>query len=179
MFRRDLMPSAHDSTFEKAEGRFDCVGMNVSMSIRAGVVNGFMAHCFAHFVQRPRINSRFISHNDFHIFADMFADNLADGRGFGILSSDQPQIPIPLANPDNNSLLALWPPAAFLAAYIGFINFNRAVQRFGRYFQHGRPDTMAEVPCRLVANSERALNLAGAHTLFGFAEQIGCEEPLC
>src|SRR5580704_140286 len=174
MLRRDFMPCAHDSTFEKAKGRFDCVGMNVPMSIFAGVVNGFMAHCSAHFVQCPRINSRFISHNDFHIFADMLADNLANGRGFGILSSDQPQIPIALANPDNNGLLALWPPAAFLAAYVGFINFDRAIQRFGRYFQHGRADAVAEIPCCLVADSERAWNLAGRHPLFGFAEQISC-----
>ena len=37
---------------------------------------------------------------------------------------------------------------------------------------------MAEIPCRLVADSKRALNLAGGHSLFGFAEQAGCKEPL-
>lgn len=45
MFRRDFMPRTHNAAFEKRESRFDGIGMNVAVSVFAGVVNRLVLAC--------------------------------------------------------------------------------------------------------------------------------------
>ncbi len=57
------------------------------------------------------------------------------------------------------------------------IGVNVAQHRFIG-LRHCVPDAMAEIPRRLVAHSDRALNLAGRHTLLRLAEQVRGQKPL-
>ena len=68
--------------------------------------------------------------------------------------------------------------AAILAAYKRLIHFDLSAE-FGLVgFDHRGADTVAEVPRGLVSlDSQGALNLAGGHSLFRFANQNGSEEP--
>src|SRR5216684_5404343 len=152
MLRRDFMPRTYNTALEKREGRFHGVSVNVAVRVFAGVIDGLVL-ALEHGIKCPWIDSRFIGQNDFYFPAKMRIDDIADRHRLSILSADQPQISIALTDADNNLFIALCPPAAFLAAYIGFFNLNRAVQRLGRYLQHGRTNAMAEVPCRLVTDS--------------------------
>src|SRR5271154_3171335 len=169
MLCRDFMPRAHNAALEQGERRFDCVGVNVTVRVFPRMID-CLVDALLHLVEGIGVDSRFIGQNDFHVAANVRIDNLLDGLRLGILSPDQPQVSIALANADNDRYVALWPPTAFLASHVGFVNLNRAAELFRRYFQHCRAYPMAEVPRRLIANPERALNLAGAHALLGLAE---------
>src|SRR5882724_10611385 len=135
--------------------------MDVAVSIFPRVINRLVAVTLGHILECPRIDSRFIGQNDFYIFANMVSKNLTDGSSLSVLSADQPQISIALTDADYDLFVRAWPPTPRFSAYIRLIHFHGAIQRFGRYFQHGRADSMAQIPCRLVTDSQRALNLAG------------------
>ena len=94
---------------------------------------------------------------------------------------EEAQIAIPLANANDDFFVfkacACSAPFVF-AANVGFVHFDRAVQHGLVNFVHGRSDAMAEVPGRLVADSERPLHLAGRHAFLGFAEQADGDKPL-
>src|SRR5882672_5309541 len=80
---------------------------------------------------------------------------------------------------DNHSLVSevgAESPMLF-AANPGLIHFDCATQFCRANLLHGLADAMAEIPSRLVAHCERALELIGRHTLLGFGHQIGSEKP--
>lgn len=80
---------------------------------------------------------------------------------------------------DNHSLVSevgAESPMLF-AANPGLIHFDRATQFCRANLLHGLADAMAEIPSRLVAHGQRALELVGGHTLLGFGHQIGSEKP--
>src|SRR6266568_5188340 len=174
MLRRNFMPRANNTALEKREGRFHSVCMHVAVRVFARVIDGLMK-VLLHLVERVRVDLRFIRHNDFDVTAYVCVNDVADGLGLRIASADQAQISIALTNADNHSLVALRTPSASLAAYVGFIYLNGATELFRRYFQHGSANPVTEVPRRFIADSKRALNLAGRHALLGFAEQTACE----
>ena len=68
--------------------------------------------------------------------------------------------------------------AALDSAHIGFVHFDSSVHHRLFRRRHCRPDPMAQIPRRLVADSEGPLDLVGAHALAGFAEQVDGSEPL-
>lgn len=176
MFRGDLMPSAHNAALKKRESRFHGVRVNVAVRVFLGMVDG-LVEVLLHLVQRPRVDSRFVGQNNFDVAANVRIDDIPHGLRLRILSPDQTQISIALPDADNDGLVSSWPPLARFAAYVGFVNLDSAAKFLRRYFQHGRPDAVAEVPSRLVADTERALNLTSRHAFLGFTEQVGRKEP--
>jgi hypothetical protein len=52
-----------------------------------------------------------------------------------------------------------------------------AIQQRLIRLRHGVPNAVTEVPCCLVAHSDRALNLTGRHPFLRFTEQMRSEEP--
>src|SRR2546429_3890257 len=177
MLRRDFMPCPHNTTLEKRECGFDCISVNVAMRVLAGMVDS-LVKILLHLVERPRIDSRFIRHNHFHMTADVGVDNLPHGRRFGIFGANQSEIAVALANANYHGYFALCTPSAFLASNVGFVYLNSAAKFFRSGLQHCSADSVAEVPCRFIADSERALNLAGRHSLLRFAKQDRSEKPL-
>lgn len=170
------MPRAHDAALEQGECRFDGIGVNVAVGIFLRVVNRLVAR--AHVFECPRIDSGFVGQNHFHVVANVGVDNLLNRLRLRIFGANQSEIAVPLPDANNNLRFVLRTPAALLASYISLINLDFAAKFFGCHFKHGRAYPVAEVPRRLIADSEGSLDLAGAHALFGLAEQVCCEEPL-
>jgi len=83
----------------------------------------------------------------------------------------------------NHNLFVFEPILASIATAIfatdeSLVHLHNAIQRLRIEFLHRRPDAMAEIPCRLVTNPQRSLELVGAHTLSGLTKQIDAQEPL-
>ena len=91
-----------------------------------------------------------------------------------------------LAEADNDLLLALRMPrlvlmAALDSANVGFIHFDCTVQHCFFRRSHCRPNTVAQIPCRLVGTfveaPNRSLELRGTHALLSFTDQQDGKEP--
>lgn len=177
MLRADFMPRSNDAPFQEAKRRFNPIGVNIAMRVFLGMVNRLVLVLRGVF-QHKRINHGFIGHNDFNVPADIRIYDVAHRLGLRILSSDQPQIPVALANPNDNLFLALLTPSARLPINVGFVHFYRAAQGLWRNLLHRGADAVREVPRRLVADSDGALNLARRHSRFCFAEQRDGDKPL-
>ncbi len=173
-----FMPRSNDTALEQAECGFDGIGVNVAMRIVPCVVDRAVLFPL-NLGECPRIDLRFVRHNDFHPRAQVVVDNLADGFGSSVCRMNHAEVAIPLPNADDNLFVRPWTPAALPAAYVGFVNLYRATFNLvRRYVLHGCADAMAQVPRRLIAHSNGALNLAGRHPLFRFAEERDGDKPL-
>jgi len=178
MFRIHFMPSPYYAALEQAERGFDGIGVHVAMSVVPCVVNRAMLFPL-NLGERPRVDLGLIGHNDFYARSQVVVDNLADCLGCSVSRMNHAEVAIPLSNADNNLFVRPGTPAALLAAYIGFIYLYCATFNLLRhYVLHGCADTMAEVPRGLIAHSDRALNLASGHSLFGFTEKRNGNKPL-
>src|ERR1019366_6367336 len=87
-------------------------------------------------------------------------------------------VPTALADADNGHFLVPLFRVRSFGANVGFVNLYSALQFVSVCFGHGFTDAMAQVPRRLVADSERALQLVGAHALAALVEQVCAEKPL-
>ena len=170
------MPCSHDATLEKGECRFHGVCVHVAVRVFPRVIDG-LVKILLHLVKRVGIDGRFVSHNDFDVPAHVGVDNLAHGSRLGILGPNQAEIAVALPDADYYGLVGFWTPSPSFAANVGFINLDCSAELGRGHFQHRGSDSVAQIPCRLIANPERALNLAGGYSLFRFAEQGGCKEP--
>ena len=70
--------------------------------------------------------------------------------------------------------------AMALAAYHRLVHFDHSDQRGSteRVVAHRFADAVAQVPSRLVGDSQGALELVGAHALLALAHEVDGEEPL-
>src|SRR6266567_3174164 len=176
MLRRDFMPCSHNATLEKREGRFHGVSVNVAVSVLAGMIDS-LVKVLLHLVECPRIDGRFIRHNDFYMTADIRVDNLAYSGRLCILSTNQPQIAIALPDADDYGLVTPRTPAALLTSNIGFVYLDRAAQFFRRYSQHRSANPVCKIPRRLIGHFQHALELVRGHSLAGFGKQVGRKKP--
>jgi len=180
MLGANPVPRSHDAALEKRKGGFDGIGMNVSHDVHAGtVVNLFMVHSFC-FPHGGIIRGCIIGENDFHVLTDILADILRERSTFGISGMEEAQIAVALANADHYFLVVESYDMSFpfdLAANVGNVHLYFAVEHGLIGLRHCVTDTMAEVPRRLVAHSDCALNLAGRHSLLRFAEQVCGKKP--
>src|SRR5437899_12507577 len=162
MFRRDSMPCPHNAALEQREGRFHGVCVHVAMRVLLRVIDGLVLF-LRELIQGPRVDSRFICDNHFHMTANVLPDNLAHSGGSLILSADQTQVPITLPDADDNLLVRTGTPAALLAAYVVLVNFDGAAEFWRGHFQHRSPDAMAQIPRCSVSCLEHPLHLERRH----------------
>jgi len=178
MLGRYFVPSADDAALEQGESRFHGICVNIAADIFFRVADGLVELLLVH-RESKGIDRGFVGKDDFHIFADVFCHYFANrlrGRGIDVKQS---QFTVTLADADNNLLVGARESATGLAADVGLINLKNAVHHGLLAFDHGGTDSVAEIPGCFVAHSDRALNLAGGHTLLCFAEQVCGEKPLC
>src|SRR5437016_13254302 len=95
MFRRDFMPCTYNAALEQAESRFHSVCMHVAVRVLTGMVDS-LVKVLLHLIECPRVDSRFIRHNHFHMASNVCIDHFADSLGLGIFGTDEPQIAIAL-----------------------------------------------------------------------------------
>src|SRR6266849_6696894 len=151
-----LMPRPNDAALEQAECGFDGIGMNVAMRVLPCVVDRAVLFPLNP-GERPRVDLRFVRHNDFHTRTQVVVDNLADGFGSSVCRMNHAEVAIPLPNADDNLFVRPGTPAALLAAYVGFIYLYRATFNLVRqYVLHRSPDAVAQVPRSFVTHSDGA-----------------------
>jgi len=176
MFRIYFMPCSNDTALKQAERRFHGVRVHVAMRVSLRVIDGLVLPR-VHVIERPRINRGFVRHHNFDVAPDIRFDNRLDCFRLCIFGANQAKIAVTLTNANDNLLDALCTPSALLAANVGFVNLDRAIQFLRRDFLHRSADAVAQIPRRLVAHSDGALDLARAHAFLGLTEQRSCNEP--
>lgn len=180
----DAMPRANDAALEKRECGFDGVGRDHKAVLMANVLFRFVIDCFTlrplRFGKARGVQNRLVGHDHVNILADVLLHDFADRLRRALFHVDEFQIAAALDNSDDGFfVLAIVSGACSmtLTADVGFIYFDGSVQHLVD-FGHGEADSMAEIPRGFVTDSEGALDLIGAHSFFGFAEQQGSKKPL-
>lgn len=178
VFRADFMPRSNDAALQERERRLDSIGVNLAMRVFAGVVNRLVLRGL-YLIQSEGINQGFIGQNNFDVSAHVRVDDVLHSLGLRVLRANHPKISVALANPDNDLRGVLRTPAALLARNIGFVYlYHTAKQRTRLSLYHRLANAVREVPRCFVADADGALNLAGGHSLFRFAEQRDGNKPL-
>lgn len=183
MLRTDFMPCTHDATFQERESVLDGIGMKSSDNVDfAAVLDGFVFFgieaCFPH---GKRIGRKIICDNDVRVLTDVFSNVLGESGRFGVTGMEESQVPVSLPDANDDVLILGASPtftASFPSADVGFVHFESSRKWVFDGFLHSCPDTVAEIPGRLVTYADGSLNLAGGHTFLGFTEQERGEEPL-
>ncbi len=167
MLGAEPVPCPHDAALEKRERGLNRVGVNVSHNVDLALV----AYCLvgaaseSGFHHGLGISAPFVGHNHVNVFADVLADIFCETSRLRIGSMEKAQISATLT--DANDDFLVFPYSCALTAPFASLCFN-----------HGRSDSMAEIPCCLVAaDSDGALNLASRHAFLGFAEQKRSGKP--
>ncbi len=181
MLSTDSVPCPHDAALEKREGGFDSIGVNVTHDIYIRpMVNLFVIRPLS-FPHGGIVRGCIVGEDYFHVLTDILADVLCQRSAFRISGMEEAEIAVALADADHYFFVFESNDVTFsfnFAADIGNVHLYFTIEHWLIGLRHCVPDAMAEIPSRLVAHSDRALNLAGRHSLFCFTEQVRREEPL-
>src|SRR6266581_2151285 len=174
------MPRSHNAALKKGKRILDRVSVNLPHDVdSATMVDGFVRN--ARTFCGIGIGSKVVSNNHVHIGFDVLPDVLRECSRFYVISVKEPQIAVPLSDADDNFFIVVFCCMALAdvpAANIGFVHLDGASKFWLRGFFHCGPDPVAEIPCGLVADSQRAVNLVCAYALLRFAEKKRSHEPL-
>jgi hypothetical protein len=182
MFRADVMPGPSDPPLEKRKGILYGVGMDIvdDINLRAVVDRLVLALMDSGFNHRLGISNPIVR-NDFvqihtHAVFQVFCERLR----LRVLGVEEPQLATALSDADDNFRLGSVRATSTVldAANVGFVHFDCPADHWLIDFGHRSANTVAEIPSRLIADSERSLNLAGRHSLLRFAKQRGRKKPL-
>lgn len=181
MLRGDFVPRPHDAAFEQGEGGFDGVGVDVAHDVASRTVIDSLVILASSFPHSGHVRNVVIGEDDFHVFADILADILRKGARLRIVSMEEPEIAVALADADDHFFVVILCDVAFtahLATNVGCVYFDFAVEHRLIGLRHRVPDAVTEIPRRLVtSDSESSLNLAGRNTFLRFAEEQRRHEP--
>ena len=177
MLCADIVPSAHDPALQKRERGFYSVGVHQTGHIFLFVLDGLVLAALV-LVERERVDGGFVGDDNADIFADILIDDCANGLGLGVARMDESQFTVALSDSDNHIFLVARHTLTRLAANVGFVYFDRAVEHRLSLLHRGA-NSVAQIPCRLVgADAERALNLASGHSFLRFTEKHRSGKPL-
>jgi len=183
MLRADLMPRSDNAALQEREGRLDGIGMDVPVHIDAEAVPDCLVLClYSHAPCHAAIEVVIVREQYIQVLTDVLADKLFERSARYIFRMEESQIAAALPDADYGFFLGATPanPRPVSAtADVGFIYFNLAAEHRPLTFHHRGADSMTEIPCGFVADSECALNLASRHALLGLAEQERSYKPLC
>ncbi len=182
MLCADFVPRSDNPALKKRESGFNGVGMNVSVNVLAFAVDNRFVILDACLFHGDGIRAGIVSEDDFHVLADIVADVLGQCPRLRVLSMEEAKIAVALADADHYFLVVHASDAALPlvhAADVSGVHFDFSVHHRLVGLRHCVTDAMAEVPrCLVASNSERALNLAGAHALLRFTEEQRRNKPL-
>lgn len=176
----ELVPATTQAALEEGECGFNSIGVSVATDV---FLDSVLDHCVlqSHALYDVPVGCQLVSENDVRILADILAHELFERTACDVFRMEQSQFAIALTDTENGALLgstSALGESLTASAYIRFIHLNFAVQHGLVARGHCSADSVAEVPCGFVASeSKGALNLAGRHALFGFADQQCGDEP--
>lgn len=188
MLCANVMPRSEDSTLEQGERAFDGISMNVADNINAAaMIDGLVTGL-------ERADSLFVcleivSDNHVNVLADVLPNVAFQRSRSDIFGVEETQVAVALTDADHNFLADFPAPLNLLralarvhvlglAADKGFVDFHRTVEHFTVQLFHRVAYAVAEIPSRLVAYAERALDLISGHALVRLAQKIDGGEPL-
>ena len=180
MLRADSMPRSENAALEQAERRFNSVCMNIAVHVEADAVHDCLVLC-SH--SRPAscsaILSQVIGHQNFDVIGNVLSDVLFKSSRSHIFGMEESEFALPLADSNDHFLVGCTATALPMrpTADIRLVHLDNSAEFGLVYFRHCGADAVAEIPCRFVGHSDRALNLAGGHPLFRFAEKRGSDKP--
>lgn len=186
MFGADLVPVPHDAALQKRECGFNGIGRDARATLVADIFSSMMIDCLVvHFANRILVGRECVGNEHVNIGAYILANVFCQRTALGIFGTKESQSAAALPDADNNFFRffsGAWAATSQLAANIRLVHFDSTVKHGLIYFLHGRTNSMAKIPSRLVGTfvlaPNRALELHRTHSLLGFAEQQNGEEPL-
>ncbi len=182
MLCADLVPASHDAALQKRERRFDSIGCDASTVLIAHVfpcqmIDGLVfGGPYGVFVGGEAIGYKYLN-----IRANVFANIFCQRPALGVLGMEEPQIAITLSKANNDFFVGescTLTAATIFPAHVGFVHFDRPIEHGLIYFLHSCTNAVAEIPRRLVAHSQRALDLVCGHSLARLAKQQCSDKPL-
>jgi len=182
MFHGNFMPRANYAALEKRERRFDCVRSDAHLAFVADV---FFRPVVNALVLRPVvgcggevIESRFIGHDDIDSLVYVAGNDLVHlvliQRRIRL---DEVQVSAAFTDADYRGVFLPLVGVLRVAPDVHLIDFHGA-REFVIRFCHRLADAVTEIPRRLVAHAQSALELVRRHTLPALAEQVGAKKPL-
>jgi hypothetical protein len=169
MFSTDSMPRSQNTALEKAECRFNGVGVNVALDVYPLIVtDGFVLILFAKMPRRSLVEVQIIGHQNVHVIANIFADVLLQGSRSRIFGVEETQFTLPLSDTDYDFFVGRTASAFSVSATanIGFVHFDNSSEFGSVHFGHCCADAVAEIPRDFVGlDSQRTLNLTGGKCL--------------
>src|SRR5271156_624653 len=188
MLCTNSVPSSYNTALEKRKRGFHGVCVNVAHNIDVATVLDRLVSCSRNSssLHCEWVRSEIIRKNYINILADILTDELCNCSGLNICGMEHAKFSIPLTDTNYDFLfgsasgesisLRTW---LSFAAHIGFVYFDLAVEYGLLGFNHCETDAVAEIPCCLITDSKRALNLTSGHAFLRFTKQQGSHKPLC
>jgi hypothetical protein len=181
MLGANPVPRSHDAALEERESGFNRIGVNVSHHVHARTVVNLFVICPLGFPHSRFVRGGIIRENDFHVLTDILADVPSECSALCVSGVEEAQIAVALADAYDHFFVVHASDTAFAlvpSADVRNVHLDLPIQHRFIGLRHGVADAMAEIPRRLVAHSDRALNLASGHALLRFAEQVRSKKPL-
>ena len=121
--------------------------------------------------------------NHLRVVMGKLLDEAMQRLPISLQDSTHTDIAAPFDNACNNGFIGKIGPfpvslSASLPPNVGFVYFDNSTELLRLRFRHGSADTMAEIPRRLIRNSESTLHLIRGNSLFGFNSQVDGDKPL-
>lgn len=180
MLWADPMPGSNDAALQKGERGFNGIGVNISHDIdMAAVIDRSVRH--ASNFRGVGIGSKIVCNNHVHVGFDVLSNVLRKRSGFHVIRMEQPEFAIALANPDHDLfviILGSVPFADGTTTDVRFVHLHGAGEFALGRFHHRSADSVTEIPCGFVADSERPMYLMCRDALLRFTQKQRSHEPL-
>ena len=182
MFCTEFMPATAQTALEQRECGFNGIGVGLSAYVFLdSMLNHLVLFGKSHSPCHSAIGVEFVGKEHVNVLSYVIAEKLLKDSPGDFLGMEQTEFPVALADTDDWTLFGAAPAmlnAEPLAADVGFIHLDLSAQFWPVRFNHRSANPVTEVPCGLVAHTNRALNLASGHALLGFTEDGDGNKPL-
>jgi hypothetical protein len=183
MFHTDFMPRSNHATLQKREAILNGIGVDLAFRETLGMVDSVVLSGECALPKRVGVRDKFVTDNQFHVFADMLVYGLFQSfaRDIGNYHHSEPAIAFRQSH--NGGFVVLVPGVSFAmidSANPSFIYFDSAAQLASGLIpgQHRLTNTVAKIPRRLVApDAKQPHDLKRGDALLGFTDKVGCEKP--
>src|ERR1700722_542864 len=182
MLRAYFMPRSHDAALQEGECGFNGIGVDVALCIDAELVtNRFVASILSEMTRRAAVGIKIVGVKHFNIFTDILADVFFKCSVLYIFGMEEAEIAAALTDSNYDFFVVVSRLLSLSTVYTAdkcFVHFDFPAQHRLVNFNHCGADSVAEIPCGLVADSKRALNLTGRHSFLRFTEKQRSHKPL-
>src|SRR5260370_3611019 len=178
MLNAHFMVRTNDRTLQEAPNALDAVGVNIADNPFLGeVINPSVLRVG---IFDSPISRHFVRVDRFRVRRGIIVNELVKHGLSSVRDNLQTNLSLALDGSDCDGLIAFVtsPHAASLSPHVSLVHFNNSAQKLSVNVSHGSPDSMAEIPSRLVGDVYRPLDLKTRHSFLPFRHKVNGEEPL-